>query len=132
MRLNQLPNIRLPGIVPQNELHRYARHWWAGMIPFQPSAVSAAVDPLKIYEYLHLGLPTAVTGISGIAGYPLVQYAVDRESFTAALDQITGRPDEQRLSEVAEFLKACVWEERFARLNGMLIEPAGLASLYAR
>jgi glycosyltransferase involved in cell wall biosynthesis len=132
MRLSQLPNIRLPGIVPQNELHRYARNWWAGMIPFQPSAVSAAVDPLKIYEYLHLGLPTVVTGISGIASYPLVQFAEDRESFVAALGQITNRPDEQRLSEVAEFLKACVWEERFARLNSMLVEPAGLAFLYAR
>src|ERR1017187_3697036 len=132
MRLSQLPNIRLPGIVPQNELHRYARNWWAGMIPFQPSAVSAAVDPLKIYEYLHLGLPTVVTGISGIASYPLVQFAEDRESFVAALGQITNRPDEQRLSEVAEFLKACVWEGRFARLNSMLVEPAGLAFLYAR
>jgi hypothetical protein len=102
------------------------------MIPFQPSAVSAAVDPLKIYEYLHLGLPTVVTGISGIASYPLVQYAEDRESFVAALSEIQDRPDEQRLSEVAEFLKACVWEERFARLNSMLVEPAGLASLYVR
>ena len=125
MRLSPLPNIHLPGIVPQNELHRYARNWWAGMIPFQPSAVSAAVDPLKIYEYLHLGLATAVTGISGIADYPLVQYAADRERFVAALDKITERPDEQRLSEVAEFLRTCVWEERFARLNSMLVEPAG-------
>jgi glycosyltransferase involved in cell wall biosynthesis len=132
MRLTRLPNIRLPGIVPQNELHRYARNWWAAMIPFQPSAVSAAVDPLKIYEYLHLGLPTAVTGISGIANYPLVEYADDREAFVAALGQITERPDEQRLSEVARFLKDCVWEERFARLNSMLAEPAGLAFLYAR
>jgi glycosyltransferase involved in cell wall biosynthesis len=131
MRLSRLPNIRLPGIVPQNDLHRYARNWWAAMIPFQPSAVSAAVDPLKIYEYLHLGLPTAVTGISGIANYPLVQYAKDREGFVAALRQIADRADEQRLSEVARFLKDCVWEERFGKLNSMLAMPAGLASLYA-
>src|SRR4029077_18073323 len=90
--LDQIPNIRLVGIVPQNELHRYARNWWAAMIPFQPSSVSAAVDPLKIYEYLHLGLPTAVTGISGIANCPLVQYANDREGFVAALGEITERP----------------------------------------
>jgi glycosyltransferase involved in cell wall biosynthesis len=132
MRLNAVPNIRLVGIVPQKELHRYARKWWAGMIPFQATEVSAAVDPLKIYEYLHLGLPTVVTGIPGIADYPLVQFAGDRESFIAALTRIVDRPDEQRLSEVAEFLKSCVWEERFARLNSMLVEPAGLAFLYAR
>ena len=132
MRLEKLPNIRPVGIVPQNELHRYARNWWAGMIPFQPTEVSAAVDPLKVYEYLHLGLPTVVTGISGIAKYPLVEYAEDRESFVAAIDGITGRPGEERLSEVAEFLKDCVWEERFAKLSKMLEAPAGLAFLYAR
>ena len=79
-----------------------------------------------MYEYLHLGLPTVVTGISGIAKYPLVEYAEDRESFVAAIDGITGRPGEERLSEVAEFLKDCVWEERFAKLNKMLEAPAGL------
>ena len=132
LRLSGIPNIRLPGIVPQKELHRYARKWWAAMIPFQATQVSAAVDPLKIYEYLHLGLPSVVTGISGIADFPLVQFARDRESFVAALNRITERPGEERLSEVAEFLKDCVWEERFARMSGMIAESAGLASLYAR
>jgi glycosyltransferase involved in cell wall biosynthesis len=131
-RLNNLPNIRLVGIVPQKELHRYARKWWAWIIPFQATQVSAAVDPLKIYEYLHLGLPSVVTGISGIAAFPLVQFAGDRESFVEALKQVVDRPGEQLLSEVAEFLKECVWEERFARLNAMVAHPAGLVSLYAR
>src|SRR6185369_8721959 len=130
-RLDALPNIRPIGIVPQKDLHRYARNWWLGMIPFQPTAVSAAVDPLKVYEYLHLGLPTVVTGIEGIAKYPLVQYAGDRESFVAAIDRVVARPQEQVLAEVAEFLKECVWEERFARLSSLLAEPSGLAFLYA-
>lgn len=132
MRLNGIRNIRLPGIVPQKELHRYARKWWVGIIPFQATEVSAAVDPLKIYEYLHLGLPSVVTGISGIAEFPLVRFAQDRDSFVEALRQVVDRPGEQRLSEVAEFLKDCVWEERFAAMNRMIGEPAGLASLYAR
>jgi glycosyltransferase involved in cell wall biosynthesis len=131
-RLRSLPNIRQMGIVPQKELHRYAKNWWLGMIPFQPIAVSAAVDPLKVYEYLHLGLPTVVTGISGIATYPLVQYAGDRDGFVAAIDSVAARPGEQRLADVAAFLKGCVWEERFAKLSSMLAEPSGLAFLYAK
>jgi len=131
-RLKALPNIRPIGIVPQKELHKYARNWWLGMIPFQPTEVSAAVDPLKVYEYLHLGLPTVVTGISGIARYPLVEYAEDRESFVAAIDRVRARPGEPRLAEVAAFLKDCVWEERFAKLHRLLKEPAGLAFLYGR
>jgi glycosyltransferase involved in cell wall biosynthesis len=132
VRLNGFPNIRFEGLVPQNNLHRYAQKWWAGMIPFRPSAVSIAVDPLKIYEYLHFGLSTVVTGISGIADYPMVHYAEDRESFVLALDQLPDRPSEQSLSEVAEFLKACVWEERLAKLNSMMSQPAGSASRHAQ
>jgi len=131
-RLTGVPNIRLVGLVPQKDLHRYARKWWAGIIPFQATQVSAAVDPLKIYEYLHLGLPSIVTGIPGIAGFPLVEFVEGKESFAAAIQKIADRPDEQRLAETARFLKECVWEERFAKLQAMISEPAGLASLYAR
>ena len=130
-RLGDFANIRFVGLVSQNDLHRYARKWWAGMIPFRPSALSAAVDPLKIYEYLHFGLPTVVTGISGIADYPLVHFAPDPSGFLSALDQVQDRPGEQILSEVADFLKTCVWEERLAKLDSLLGQPAGLASLYA-
>jgi hypothetical protein len=126
VRMRDFPNVRFEGLVPQNNLHRYAGKWWAGMIPFQPSTLSAAVDPLKIYEYLYLGLSTVVTGISGIADYPLVHYAGDRESFVSALDQLPDRPDEQSLSATAEFLKTCVWEERLTRLNSMMSEPASV------
>jgi hypothetical protein len=131
VRLKDFPNIRFEGLVPQNNLHSYARKWWAGMIPFQPSTLSAAVDPLKIYEYLYLGLSTVVTGISGIADYPLVHYAGDAESFVSALNQLPDRPDEQSLLATAEFLKTCVWEERLAKLESMIGEQAGLAYLYA-
>ena len=85
-----------------------------------------------MYEYLHLGLPTVVTGISGIARYPLVQFVTDRDGFVAAIDRIGSRPDEQTLAQVADFLRDCVWEERFRRLSDRLSEPAGLMSLYAR
>jgi hypothetical protein len=102
------------------------------MIPFRPSDLSAAVDPLKVYEYLHLGLPTVVTGVSGIADYPLVRFAEDRGAFAAAIEQVQERPGEQEMRETAEFLKSCTWEARLAKLWDAIGEPAGLASLYAR
>jgi glycosyltransferase involved in cell wall biosynthesis len=131
-RVNSVPNIRLAGIVPQGELHHYVRRWWAGIIPFRASRLSAAVDPLKIYEYLHFGLPTVVTGISGIAGYPLVEFAEDAGSFVSALENTSSRPDEQSLARVGEFLRACVWDERFAALKRMVTQSAAMPFLYRR
>jgi hypothetical protein len=120
MRVSAIPNIRLVGIVPQPELHLYARKWWGAMIPFRPSILSEAVDPLKIYEYLHFGLPTIVTGIPGIAAYPLVHFTDSPEGFVSALDRFDARPDERTLAEISEFLTACVWDERFRVLSSSL------------
>jgi glycosyltransferase involved in cell wall biosynthesis len=132
LHLSEVENIRLAGLVPQNELHRYAKRWWAGIIPFRSTDVSAAVDPLKIYEYLHLGLPSIVTGIGGIASFPLVRFAKDAAGFAAAIAAIESRPDEATLAEVTEFLKGCVWEARFDSLTAQMLRPAGLRSVYAR
>jgi glycosyltransferase involved in cell wall biosynthesis len=123
-RMSAFPNIRFLGLVPLKRLHRYAKNWWAGIIPFRPSAVSTAVDPLKIYEYLHLGLPTVVTGISGIAHYPLVHYAEDQRGFVAAFGQLPDRPGEQSLRAVAEFLKPCEWEQRLAAIEHVISRTA--------
>jgi glycosyltransferase involved in cell wall biosynthesis len=131
-RLVGFANIRFSGLAAQSDLQRYARKWWAAMIPFRPSDLSAAVDPLKIYEYLHLGLPTVVTGVSGIADYPLVRFVGDRGAFVSAIEQVQARPGEQEMRETAEFLKSCTWEARLAKLSDAIGEPAGLASLYAR
>jgi hypothetical protein len=123
VRLKEFPNIHFQGLVPQNNLHCYARKWWAAMIPFTPSTLSAAVDPLKIYEYLYLGLNSLVTGITGIAGYPLVHYAEGPEAFVAILDALPDRPAGHALSAAAEFLKECVWEVRLEKLDSMLGAP---------
>ncbi len=125
VRLQEYPNVHFVGLVPQNNLHRHAKGWWAAMIPFRPSVLSAAVDPLKIYEYLHLGLNSIVTGISGIAAYPMVYYAYDADGFVAALDQLPDRPDQQSLAEAAEFLKMCVWEARLGKLRTIMEEQRG-------
>jgi hypothetical protein len=56
LRLPQ--NVRVLEAVPQLELPRMTRKWTLGLIPFRPSVLSRAVDPIKIYDYLALGLPT--------------------------------------------------------------------------
>jgi hypothetical protein len=89
------------------------------------------VDPLKVYEYLHFGLGTVVTGIPGIAGYPMVCYAGNRESFVTALDKLEERPDERSLSAAAEFLKTCTWEARLAKLDSLISQPAERVSPHA-
>jgi glycosyltransferase involved in cell wall biosynthesis len=130
-RLAQFSNIRFAGLVPQGDLHIYAQKWWAGIIPFQPSTLSAAVDPLKVYEYLHLGLPVVTTGIPGIGSYPMVRFARDSSSFASALEEIQERPGAELLAQTETFLRSCTWDERLGQLSNIMAQKVGFRLLYA-
>jgi hypothetical protein len=108
----------LLGKVEHAELPTHARHWNAAMIPFKASRLSESVDPIKIYEYIALGLPTAVTGMPHLASYPGVQVAETADDFEAALAAASS----QRLSAeaVATFLAENRWSNRVDRLLELL------------
>ncbi len=112
--------IRLPSNVsylgPKNhdEVRRIARSWKAAMIPFKPSPLADAVDPIKVYEYLALGLPVVSFRMPQIHDYPGVFIAASREEFRLALQ----RAAEARLDldEVDDFLSRNRWEDRVRAL----------------
>jgi hypothetical protein len=52
------PNVMIKDAVPPLELPHLSQHWDIALIPFLPGPLSRAVDPIKIYDYQALGLPT--------------------------------------------------------------------------
>jgi glycosyltransferase involved in cell wall biosynthesis len=125
--VGDLTNIKLLGKVLPSDLWRHARAWRVGIIPFKPGALAAAVDPIKIYEYLYFGLPTVCTGIPHVSSLPDVRVADGVEDFVAACHAMsTIEPDYVRM-------KACLveatWEARFDRLR-VALEGSGIRRLY--
>lgn len=61
------PRSRLPNNVfalpqmKQPQLWQLAQHCQAGLLPFLDNTITAAVDPLKLHEYLEAGLPVLAT-----------------------------------------------------------------------
>ncbi len=51
------------------------------MIPFKKTALSMAADPIKLYEYIYMGLPVVVTGISHIGFHDMVKVAKTMAEF---------------------------------------------------
>jgi len=112
-------NIELLGKINPRDLHKYAAGWDVAIIPFKKSTLSEAVDPIKIYEYLYLGLPTVVTGIPHLKDYPYVEVTEnDPESFY----QATMKLYEKRLcgavdySVISDFLSDKTWNKRFEQM----------------
>jgi len=86
-RIAPCNNILFLGKVEHGDLPAYAKNWDVAVIPFQPSKLSVAVDPIKIYEYISLGLPAVVTGMPHLASYPGVIAAQDDLEFEAAVEK---------------------------------------------
>ena len=56
-------NVVLLGRKPQSSLASYAANWDLAIVPFKPERLALGADPIKIYEYLAMGLPVVTTGV---------------------------------------------------------------------
>jgi glycosyltransferase involved in cell wall biosynthesis len=117
-KFEPLPNVVHLGKVEHSQLPSHAQSWDVAMIPFKPSRLSAAVDPIKIYEYIALGLPTVVTGMPHLASYPGVFTAETAKEFEQALEAAAAHPLKE--AEVTEFLDRNRWANRVDQLLKLL------------
>ncbi len=62
-QLGNLPNVVFLGEVPNNELPERVRAWSVGLIPFKITQLILATNPVKMYEYASMGIPTVATQI---------------------------------------------------------------------
>jgi glycosyltransferase involved in cell wall biosynthesis len=110
-------NVHLLGLKPQAALRDYLPHFDIGLLPFVVSATTHAVSPLKVFEYLAVGVPVAaaplrsLTGIEGVAVADRLVDAVERA-------REIPRPDR------AAALRSHSWENRVGMLLAALEGPA--------
>jgi GT2 family glycosyltransferase/glycosyltransferase involved in cell wall biosynthesis len=62
-RLKGFKNIEFKGEVSNSELPGMVGSWKAGLIPFKVTPLISATNPVKMYEYASLGIPTVASAI---------------------------------------------------------------------
>jgi len=129
--VERLPNVTYHGPVPPSQLSIHTRRWTVGLIPFKKGTLAAAVDPIKIYEYLYMGLPVVVTGIEHLAAYHCTKVADHPEEFSKFIREQSSLQAQWPRAAVDQFLAASTWHARFEALLAEIeaSEPAG--ALYA-
>ncbi|GAA0978053.1 hypothetical protein GCM10009555_040320 [Acrocarpospora macrocephala] len=117
-KLNLPANVRLLGMVGHQELAERSLTWGLAVIPFKNGPLADAVDPIKVYEYLHLGLPVLATYFPQCRDYPGVTVTESAEEFLALVPRLLGtEPDTER---IARWLQDNTWERRvetYSRLS---------------
>lgn len=59
--LRGMANVHILGRRPYAQVPAYLKHASVGLIPFKPSRLVRAVNPIKLYEYMACGLPVVAT-----------------------------------------------------------------------
>lgn len=111
-KIENSSNITYYGKISTKELANYVKDWNIGIIPFKQSSLAKAVDPIKIYEYLYMGLPVIVSGIEHLSSYPKTIVVHDVKEFVSAVYKIT---ESKAKNNIDKFLEEATWEKRFSK-----------------
>lgn len=97
------PNIHWLGYKAYEELIYYASYFDVGIIPFRQSDMTAAVNPIKMWEYMAMGIPVVTTALPETQKYKEeIYYSLRHQYF---------------INNVRRALKQENWEKCEHRMN---------------
>lgn len=107
-----LPNVVYHGVVDARDLAHYRAD--VGIIPFNPDALSRAVDPIKAYEYTALGMPTVACRMPQLDGWEgVTQARPEVRDWVAAIEAAKAGPYHRQLQGRS-------WRDRASRFTDAL------------
>lgn len=111
-------NVRLLGLLSHVEIAERSASWAGAIIPFKIGPLSDSVDPIKVYEYLHLGLPVLATHFPQIRSYPGVETVESHDDFIERLPHFT--VDGFSTEHVDAWLAENTWKRRIEEYRKLL------------
>jgi GT2 family glycosyltransferase/glycosyltransferase involved in cell wall biosynthesis len=114
-----LPNVHLLGQQPYELMPAYLREFDVCIIPFVVSNVTAATDPVKVYEYLSQGKPVVSTPMPELEPYrELLWFAGD--DFAETLDRALAENNPQLRERRIAFARENTWSKRVAVMKNAI------------
>lgn len=108
-----LDNVSFLGERPYDTLPSLLHRFDVAMIPFKVTPLTAAVNPVKLYEYLAAGKPVVASSIPELAAFQNEIYlARDPESFVRLLTVAIAEDSEARRASRIEVARANDWDQR--------------------
>jgi glycosyltransferase involved in cell wall biosynthesis/GT2 family glycosyltransferase len=113
LQLRELPNVRMPGVVPYDEVGAWVSRFDVGIIPHLDMELTRSMNPLKLYVYLRWGVPVVSTEIYNVdRSHGMVSMASSHEEFLARIADVlaAGKPP---ADELQDYIEENSWSARF-------------------
>lgn len=120
-RIAAFPNVYFLGQKPYSKLVSYARLFDVGLVPFKINELTVNVNPIKLKEYLALGIPVVSVDLPEIRPYDsVVNIASSYPDFTSAIDrEISGlhKASKEQIDNVA---REETWERKVEEISALI------------
>jgi glycosyltransferase involved in cell wall biosynthesis len=124
-----LPNIRHLGRKEYSQLPAYVRQFDVCLLPFKINALTASVNPVKMYEYLAAGKPVVSTPLREAMRYQDALWISDPADFARAVEQaLQTRADPSRIRARQEIARQNTWDGRVTEIVKILSEAIGASA----
>jgi glycosyltransferase involved in cell wall biosynthesis len=124
-RLQKFSNVRFFDPIKPNEVPELLATYDVGMIPYIVNEVNRNIYPLKINEYLAVGVPLVMNAFAHLPEFDgLVSVANDKDEFVQKLVDETQKDSVEKIRKRIDFASANSWEAR-AESFGDIIRKMG-------
>ena len=123
MGLERLGNVHFIGRVPYSEMPSVIKGFDVAVIPFRKDDRSAAVFPLKLFEYLGAGKPVVATDFNpDLEEYTegAVAYCTDAKSFADAISGEMENDNPEHTARRTRLAARHTWEKRVEVISSLL------------
>lgn len=128
--LHRLPNVRMLGLRPYEEMPCLLHGFDVCMIPFKLNRVTQATDPVKLYEYFSQGKPVVATGLPELEPLrELVYMAKGARDFARLLDEALAEKDASKKARRIQFASENTWAARVDVMDAAIREAFPLVSV---
>ncbi|MCL5291407.1 MAG: glycosyltransferase [Actinobacteria bacterium] len=114
--LERMTNVHFLGRKHQSLIPGYIEGFDVCMMSHTDDNFTAAMNPLKLYEYLAMGKPTICTKVRGLEQFrDLIMTAPDPKSFVKLVGRALSEPEEKK-RERMDFARRQGWQGRVDRM----------------
>lgn len=119
--LARLANVELEGEIAYRDVPAFLARHDAVLVPFRNTPLTRAVDPVKLYEALAVGLPVVARRLPETARWaPLVALYDTPDELVAALDRELADDSESRRAERRAAVADASWSTRAAEVERLV------------
>ena len=112
-RLQNYPNVKFFDPVKPNDVPELLAKYDVGIIPYIVNDVNKNIYPLKINEYLAVGVPLVMTPFASLPEFKeMVSVSKDKNDFMLKLQAEADNDDNKKIKSRIDFAAANSWEAR--------------------